>query len=88
MSEIDEQQPDTDAAEPQEPQSDPFEGWPAAESSSVIEDEPAEGVSVEHVRGEVQVPDGFTVLTQQDVPSPDHGDRRRLLARRQLAAGK
>lgn len=29
------------------------------------------------------LPDGFTVLTQQDVPSPDHGDRRRLLARRQ-----
>src|SRR4051812_44745650 len=61
MSEIDQQPPDTDA-ESQEPQSDPFEGWPAAESSSVIEDEPAEGMSVEHVRGEVQVPDGFTVL--------------------------
>ena len=61
MSEIDEQQPDTDAA-PQEPQPDPFEGWPAAESSSVIEDAPAEGVSVEHVRDEVQVPDGFAVL--------------------------
>lgn len=28
------------------------------------------------------LPSGFTVLTQQDVPSPDHGDRRRLLARR------
>ena len=62
MSEIDEQQPDTDAPEPQEPQSDPFEGWPAAESSAVIEDTPADGVSVEHVRGEVQVPDGFAVL--------------------------
>ena len=63
MSEIDEQQPDTDApAEEAEPDSDPFEGWPAAESSAVIEDAPAEGVSVEHVRGEVQVPDGFTVL--------------------------
>jgi len=61
MSEIDEQQPDTDA-ESQEPQSDPFEGWPAAESSAVIEDDPVEGVSVEHVRGEVQVPDGFAVL--------------------------
>src|SRR4029079_4417649 len=59
MSEIDEQQPDTDTPEPQ---SDPFEGWPAAESSAVIEDAPAEGVSVEHVRGEVQVPDGFAVL--------------------------
>lgn len=66
MSELDQQQPDTDApaeeAEAQEPESDPFEGWPAAESSAVIEDAQAEGVSVEHVRGEVQVPDGFTVL--------------------------
>jgi 6,7-dimethyl-8-ribityllumazine synthase len=42
--------------------SDPFESWPAAESSAVIEEAPAEGVSVEHVRGEVQVPDGFSVL--------------------------
>jgi SAM-dependent methyltransferase len=30
----------------------------------------------------VLLPGGFTVLTQQDVPSPEHGDRRRLLARR------
>ena len=29
------------------------------------------------------LPDGFTVLTQQDIPDPDRGDRRRLLARRQ-----
>ena len=29
------------------------------------------------------LPDRFTVLTQQDVPDPDRGDRRRLLARRQ-----
>ena len=28
------------------------------------------------------LPGGFTVLTQHDVPSPGHGDRRRLLARR------
>jgi 6,7-dimethyl-8-ribityllumazine synthase len=69
MSEIDEQQPETeipaaddDDAEPDDGDSDPFEGWPAAESSSVIEDAPADGVSVEHVRGEVEVPDGFTVL--------------------------
>ena len=62
MSEIDQQQSDTDTPEPQEAEPDPFEGWPAAESSAVIEDAPAEGVSVEHVRGEVQVPDGFAVL--------------------------
>jgi 6,7-dimethyl-8-ribityllumazine synthase len=40
---------------------DPFEGWPAAESAAVIEEIPAD-VSVEHVRGEIDVPDGFTVL--------------------------
>jgi 6,7-dimethyl-8-ribityllumazine synthase len=41
---------------------DPFEGWPAAESAVVIEDSPVDGASVEHVRGEVDVPDGYTVL--------------------------
>ncbi len=41
---------------------DPFAGWPAAQSAAVIEDAPAEGASVEHVRGEIDVPDGYTVL--------------------------
>jgi 6,7-dimethyl-8-ribityllumazine synthase len=41
---------------------DPFEGWPEAESSAVIEDLPAEGVSVEHVSGELDVPDGYAVF--------------------------
>ncbi len=49
------------AAEPAADE-DAFEGWPSAESSTVIEDSPAEGVSVEHVRGEIDVPDGYTVL--------------------------
>jgi len=40
---------------------DPFEGWPAAESAAVIEEPPADA-SVEHVRGEVDVPDGYAVL--------------------------
>lgn len=40
---------------------DPFEGWPAAESAAVIEESPAD-VSVEHVRGEIDVPSGYTVL--------------------------
>ena len=38
-----------------------FAGWPAAQSSALIEEMPAE-VSVEHVRGEIDVPDGFVVL--------------------------
>jgi len=45
-----------------EPAGDPFESWPAAQSAAVIEDAPQDGVSVEHVRGEVDVPDGYTVL--------------------------
>jgi 6,7-dimethyl-8-ribityllumazine synthase len=44
-----------------EPGEEAFEGWPAAQSSAVIEEMPAE-VSVEHVRGEIDVPDGFVVL--------------------------
>jgi len=49
---------------------DAFEGWPAAESSSVIEEIPAD-VSVEHVRGEIDVPDGYIVLEGAPL-----GDRR------------
>ncbi|HEY6960538.1 MAG TPA: 6,7-dimethyl-8-ribityllumazine synthase [Gaiellaceae bacterium] len=41
---------------------DPFEGWPAPASAAVIEESPPDGASVEHVRGEVEVPDGYTVL--------------------------
>jgi 6,7-dimethyl-8-ribityllumazine synthase len=41
---------------------DPFAGWPQPQSGVVVEDEPADGVSVEHVEGEIDVPDGYTVL--------------------------
>ena len=41
---------------------DPFAGWPQPESGAVIEDAPVEGESVEHVEGEIDVPDGYTVL--------------------------
>jgi 6,7-dimethyl-8-ribityllumazine synthase len=41
---------------------DPFASWPEAQSSTVIEDLPEEGVSVEHVSGEIDVPDGYTVF--------------------------
>jgi 6,7-dimethyl-8-ribityllumazine synthase len=67
VTDTDETKLDTDAPEElpevdeEEPAGDPFEGWPAAESAAVIEDIPAD-VSVEHVRGEVEVPDGYTVL--------------------------
>jgi 6,7-dimethyl-8-ribityllumazine synthase len=56
-SEIETEQPDEPAPPP-----DPFEGWPAAESSSVIEDAPHDGGTVEHVRGEIDIPDGYSVL--------------------------
>ena len=59
--------PDATVVEPPPPaeteaDEDAFEGWPSAESSTVIEDSPDEGVSVEHVRGEIDVPDGYAVL--------------------------
>ena len=41
---------------------DPFVNWPQAESATGIEELPAEGVSVEHVRGEIDVPDGYPVI--------------------------
>ena len=53
---VDEPASDQNASE-----GDPFEGWPAAESAAVIEEAPVD-TSVEHVRGEIDVPDGYTVL--------------------------
>jgi 6,7-dimethyl-8-ribityllumazine synthase len=40
----------------------PSEHWPAAESASTIEDEPAESVSVEHMQGEIDIPSEYMVL--------------------------
>jgi 6,7-dimethyl-8-ribityllumazine synthase len=54
-------EPATTTPVPAAPEPDPFEGWPAAQSAGVIEEAPAD-VSVEHVRGEIDVPAGFTVL--------------------------
>lgn len=67
MSEFDEQARKPDVAvtvgeDTDESSGDPFEGWPAPESAAVIEDAPEDGVSVEHVRGEIEVPDGYTTL--------------------------
>jgi 6,7-dimethyl-8-ribityllumazine synthase len=56
-----EAEPEDDGAVTPDP-SDPFEGWPAAESSAVIEESPPDGGTVEHVRGEIDVPGGYTVL--------------------------
>jgi 6,7-dimethyl-8-ribityllumazine synthase len=41
---------------------DPFAEWPAPETGGVIEDLPEEGESVEHVEGEIEVPDGYEVI--------------------------
>jgi 6,7-dimethyl-8-ribityllumazine synthase len=43
-------------------QEDPFAAWPEPQSGTVVEDTPEEGTSVEHVSGEIDVPDGYTVL--------------------------
>lgn len=69
MSDIEQDQPQ--ATDDTPVPSDPFAGWPAAESSSVIEQAPLDGGTVEHVRGEVDVPDGYTVLEGTPL-----GDRR------------
>ena len=69
LDEVEEEDAAPAQAEP-EHDGDPFEGWPAAESAAVIEDIPAD-VSVEHVRGEIEVPDGYTVLEGAPL-----GDRR------------
>jgi 6,7-dimethyl-8-ribityllumazine synthase len=50
---------------------DPFGDWPQAESGTVIEDVPEAGVVVEHVAGEIEIPDGYTVF--EGTP---RGDRR------------
>ncbi len=42
--------------------SDPFRDWPQPEGAAVIEDIPEEGAVVAHVAGEIDVPDGYTVL--------------------------
>ncbi len=46
----------------EEAEADPFQSWPQPESAAVIEDAPVEGASVEHVSGEIDVPDGYTVI--------------------------
>ena len=52
-----------DAAEERTVLEDPFAEWPQPETGAVIEDLPSdEGASVEHVEGEIEVPDGYTVI--------------------------
>ena len=41
---------------------DPFAEWPQPESGAVIEDLPEGGESVQHVEGEIDVPDGYQVI--------------------------
>jgi 6,7-dimethyl-8-ribityllumazine synthase len=52
-------------AEPELPEdepSDPFAAWPQPQTGEVIEDVPDEDGGVGHVSGEIDVPDGYTVL--------------------------
>lgn len=59
---IEPREADQAAAESVEDTSDPFQSWPQAASAAVIEDVPEESAGVEHVRGEIDVPDGYTVV--------------------------
>jgi len=61
-----EEEPSEDEPSEDEPSEelseDPFAAWPQAESAEVIEDVPESGESVQHVAGEIDVPDGYAVL--------------------------
>jgi 6,7-dimethyl-8-ribityllumazine synthase len=52
----------TPGPEPEPDDGDPFEGWPQPQGATAVEDTPPDGVSVEHVRGEIDVPDGYNVI--------------------------
>src|SRR3954453_23719679 len=41
---------------------DPFAEWPQPASGAVIEDLPEEGETIQHVEGEIDVPDGYQVI--------------------------
>jgi len=47
--------------ETEEP-SDPFAAWPEAESAEFVEDPAPDGAPVQHSAGEIDVPDGYTML--------------------------
>ena len=63
--------PEAPPAEQPAGNGDPFADWPQAESGTVIEDAPPPDASVEHVAGEIDIPDGYTVF--EGTP---RGDRR------------
>jgi hypothetical protein len=70
-AEEDEPSDETSDETSEELSEDPFAAWPQAESAEVIEDVP-DTEPVQHVAGEIDVPDGYTVL--EGTPS-GHGAR-------------
>src|SRR5437870_6856772 len=65
MSETEHEAPVGEALPPEEipyVDEDPFAEWPQPESGAVIEDLPEEGEKVQHVEGEIDVPDGYQVI--------------------------
>jgi 6,7-dimethyl-8-ribityllumazine synthase len=72
MSETEHEAPGDDAVADEEPvaeegevahaDGDPFAAWPQPETGEVIEDLPEEGQNIEHVEGEIDVPDGYEVI--------------------------
>ena len=42
--------------------SDPFSEWPEADGADFVEDPAPDGAPVQHLAGELDVPDGYTVL--------------------------
>jgi 6,7-dimethyl-8-ribityllumazine synthase len=62
MSETENEAPVEEAEAVPYADEDPFAEWPQPESGVVIEDLPEEGESVQHVEGEIDVPDGYQVI--------------------------
>ncbi len=54
--------PGGEEADPEEAAEDPFAAWPQAGDAELAEEAPPAGVQVEHAAGEIDVPDGYTVL--------------------------
>jgi 6,7-dimethyl-8-ribityllumazine synthase len=54
--------PGGEEPDPQEATEDPFAAWPQSANTDLVEEAPPAGPKTEHAAGEIDVPDGYTVL--------------------------
>jgi 6,7-dimethyl-8-ribityllumazine synthase len=57
-----EEESSADVIEEADESSDPFAAWPEAEGAEFVEDPAPDGAPVQHSAGEIDVPDGYTML--------------------------